>query len=211
MTKLYHLMTKKELVQICKKEGIKGYSKLKKKDIINKITEYFDKDLYEDKNIFCHPDLIKIIIEFAGKNNNRFEIYQYEIKKQNNLISKIMEKLNNMLRENPNNDCLENMKEYVLLNLYCKYNFEYRKIRLKNNFSSKYGTQYIDELISLITKKFKSHYITNMSTYYLSRSQILRLKKIYHIDEIKTSMKIDEMRIIIDSIQKDFENMKKKL
>ena len=122
-----------------------------------------------------------------------------------------MEKLNNMLRENPNNDCLENMKEYVLLNLYCKYNFEYRKIRLKNNFSSKYGTQYIDELISLITKKFKSHYITNMSTYYLSRSQILRLKKIYHIDEIKTSMKIDEMRIIIDSIQKDFENMKKKL
>lgn len=74
LDKSLEMMTRKELVDFCKENKIKGYSKLKKIELIEYAKEYLGKthieNLKKDESIFCYPDIIDEIYSFLKFEDN---------------------------------------------------------------------------------------------------------------------------------------------
>jgi len=206
MTKLYHLMSKKELIKICKNEGITGYSKLKKMELVKKVSNYFkkieNKSYYEDENIFCHPNLIDIIMSYAsnGVEEHRRNIFKKEFEKDKILLERGLEIINIGKIMNPDLKYLNFMEEYLTYNYYTKNCFGLYENAIRAHL------QYSDELISIIKKRSNMSFYTSKHINRFNKSQLLRIKEKYLIDEITKTMSTDQMRKIYNKIYNEIKN-----
>lgn len=99
-------MTKKELIKQCKIWNIKGYSKLRKNEILKLINNFKleenNNELYDDKNIFAYPAILDIIFDYAKSPNLSMEEYRIEkfkmerenFHKRNNEIIRLLKLFN---------------------------------------------------------------------------------------------------------------------
>jgi len=220
MSKPINLMTRKELIKLCKEEKIKGYSKYKKADLIKRINNHFNnknyKSYHEDKNIFCHPDIINEIFSYIKPDiiEYRREIYE-QIKLEhsqiifevNNIFDNKFKKIIKGIDYSRNcsneyfNQWISILKRNFEKNNYS--NFIYYIRSLRQTYQNLYDEEFMNNFELLVYKKFENNYIVKKTSKKLTKKQLLMLKKIYKINEIKTTMKVREMRKIVDDVYKE--------
>ena len=143
--KIIDNMTVKELKQECKNYGIKGYSKLRRNEILTLIKETINKqqlkivtdDIKKEENLFCYPVIIDIIYSY------NIAVVETEAKlKRYNIIMEAREK-RNVHRLLSNNRHLIFYDNYSAHDTF--YLFKCDPVKLNKHFPQ-YTKEYLNEV-----------------------------------------------------------------